>query len=158
MRDDDDDVPGDGAGGPLAEGLGETAEPGDFPSTGDEGTFGDGGDDITVDDTGAADETDADPGRGGDEDTTTGEGVEGDLLAESGSPLEGIGYLLDELHGALFGDEDDLAAQDEAVVAAFDADPADIETDRDLDLDGDGVVDLHEAQSPFDFGVDHAGG
>ncbi len=153
MRDNDDDVPGDSAGGPLAEGLGET-----------EGTFGDGDgeDDITVDDTGAADEADAESVGDGEEDTTTGDGIEGsDLLAESGSPLEGIGYLLDELHGALFGDEDDLAAQEEAVASAFDADPADIETDTDLDLNGDGVVDpgdLHEAESPFDFGVDHAGG
>jgi hypothetical protein len=148
MRDDDDDAAGS-AGGPLAEGLGEVIGSGGPASTGDplgdgapsgEGTFGEG-------EVGAAD--DAGTIGGGD-----------GILAESSSPLEGIGYILDELHSALFGD-DEAAATDEAVNAALSQDPADLETDTDLDLTGDGVVgpdDLDEAASPFDFGVDAHGG
>jgi hypothetical protein len=129
----DDDASAGSAGGPLAEGLGEIIGSGGSSSTGD--SLGDG----------------ASPGEG-----TFGDGI----LAESSSPLEGIGYVLDELHGALFGD-DEADAADEAVNAALSQDPADLETDTDLDMSGDGVVDpddLDEASSPFDFGVDAHGG
>ncbi len=82
---------------------------------------------------------------------------EGDLLPEDASPLEGIGYLLDQVRDALLGDGDEDAS------AAFDVDPADLSSDTDLDLTGDGVVDaadLHEAASSLDFHVDgrHAAG
>jgi hypothetical protein len=133
MRDDDDDASAGSAGGPLADGLEEIIGSGGSSSTGD--PLGDG----------------ASPGEG-----TFGDGI----LAESSSPLEGIGYVLDELHGALFGD-DEADAADEAVNAALSHDLADLETDTDLDLSGDGVVDpddLDEAGSPFDFGVDAHGG
>ena len=67
-----------------------------------------------------------------------------DLVAQDGSPLEGIGFLLDEVREALFGDDDAAAA------SPFDTDPVDLETETDLDLTGDGLVDsadLHEAAS-----------
>ena len=136
--------------------------PDDAGTTPDDGTFGDGEPvgpevdvDVGIDDTGQVDE--ADPGAGDDADTTAAD--EG-ILAESSSPLEGIGYILDELHSALFG-EDEAAAADEAVNTALSQHPVELETDTDLDLTGDGVVDpddLHEAGSPFDFGVDAHGG
>jgi hypothetical protein len=172
MRDDDESPDGSG-GAPLAEGLGEIIGSGGSSSAGDplgdgaspgEGTFGDGEPvgpeadvDGGIDDTGQVDEVD--PGAGDDADITA--AADG-ILAESSSPLEGIGYILDELHSALFG-EDEAAAADEAVDAALSEDPVGLETDTDLDLDlsGDGVVDpddLHEAGSPFDFGVDADGG
>lgn len=72
--------------------------------------------------------------------------------AEAASPLEGIGFLLDQVREALFG-EDDAAA------GAFQPDPAELASDTDLDLTGDGLVDgadLHEAASPLDFDVDGA--
>ncbi len=75
-------------------------------------------------------------------------------MAQDNSPLEGIGFLIDEVREALFGDEDAAAA------SPFDTDPVDLETDTDLDLTGDGVVDradLHEAASSFDFGVSGGG-
>lgn len=71
-------------------------------------------------------------------------------LAQDTSPLEGIGFLIDEVREALFGEDDAGAA------SPFDTDPVDLETETDLDLTGDGVVDradLHEAASSFDFGV-----
>jgi hypothetical protein len=170
MRDDDDDAAGS-AGGPLAEGLGEVIGSGGPASTGDplgdgapsgEGTFGDGepagpeaDPDVDVDDAGDIGEGEV----GAADDAGTIGGGDG-ILAESSSPLEGIGYILDELHSALFGD-DEAAATDEAVNAALSQDPADLETDTDLDLTGDGVVgpdDLDEAASPFDFGVEAHGG
>ena len=164
MRDDDDESPDGSGGAPLAEGLGEIIGSGGHSSTTpDDGTFGDGEPvgpeadvDVGIDDTGQVDEVD--PGAGDDADTTA--GADDGILAESSSPLEGIGYILDELHSALFG-EDEAAAADEAVNAALSQDPVDLETETDLDLTGDGVVDpddLHEAGSPFDFGVDAHGG
>ena len=71
-------------------------------------------------------------------------------MAQDDSPLEGIGYLLDEVREALFGDDDAAAA------SPFDTDPVDLETETDLDLTGDGMVDradLHEAASSLDFRV-----
>jgi hypothetical protein len=210
MRENDDDAPGQGAPGDLADGLGETAEPGssstdpygdepddpdgdtydddaydddsyddsyeddayeddaygeeapygDTPDGSGDGSYGD-GDTTDAGDVVAEDATDLpgddDPlgdsdGGGLDVDEPT------DFGPEDADPLEGIGFLLDELRDAVFGDEDD------ASVAPLDADvfdPADLASDTDLDLTGDGVVDradLHEAASPFDFGVDHHGG
>jgi hypothetical protein len=113
---------------------------------------------VGIDDTGQVDEVD--PGTVDDADGSIAGADDGGILAESSSPLEGIGYILDELHSALFG-EDEAAAADDAVNAALSQDPVDLETDTDLDLSGDGVVDpddLHEAGSPFDFGVDAHGG
>ena len=71
-------------------------------------------------------------------------------LAQDNSPLEGVGFLIDEVREALFGEDDAGAA------SPFDTDPVDLETETDLDLTGDGVVDradLHEAASSLDFGV-----
>ncbi len=82
------------------------------------------------------------------EDGTTLDDV--DLVAQDNSPLEGIGFLIDEVREALFGGDDPAAA------SPFDTDPVDLETETDLDLTGDGVVDradLHEAASSFDFEV-----
>jgi hypothetical protein len=228
MRNPDDDVSGQGAdGGSLADGLGETAGPGEYSSTSDpfgdgdlddphddddttaatgsddtdvtdgDGTFdtdgGTGTDDDTydtgIDDTVGSDtgtdetngsdrsddgtfgdgETDAGGDSGGvfdggssdrdDDGSVTSDGgvLDGtDLLAQDASPLEGIGFLLDELHDALLGDDDEAALieQEEAAFSQLDQDPADIASDSDLDLTGDGVVDgadLHEARSVFDF-------
>ncbi|HET6772745.1 MAG TPA: hypothetical protein VFH36_05510 [Acidimicrobiales bacterium] len=131
-------------------------------TTPDDGTFGDGDPvgpdvDVGIDDTGQVDEVD--PGAVDDADGTTAGADDAGILAESSSPLEGIGYILDELHGALFG-EDEAGAADDVVNAALSQDPVDLETETDLDLTGDGVVDpddLHEAGSPFDFGVDAHG-
>ena len=49
---------------------------------------------------------------------------------------------------------DAAGAADEVVNAALSQDPVDLETETDLDLTGDGVVDhgdLLEAEQPFDF-------
>jgi hypothetical protein len=156
MRDDDDEAPDGSGGAPLAEGLGEIIVSGSF---GDGEPAGPEADvDVGIDDTGQVDEVD--PGTVDDADGSIAGADDGGILAESSSPLEGIGYILDELHSALFG-EDEGAAADDAVNAALSQDPVDLETDTDLDLSGDGVVDpddLHEAGSPFDFGVDAHGG
>ncbi len=197
MREDDDDTTGGPGGGPLADGLGETAEPGGYSSSdepyGDGGfddsydetyeeTYGDavGTDDTTSEDSYGTDDTTSDDGGYGDgetgdvvedvddvdttsddatsDDTTSDDSGDGtasddsDLLAEGASPLEGIGFLLDEVRDALFGEDDEGAA------TGFDADPADMASDTDLDLTGDGIVDradLHEAESLLDFEVDH---
>jgi hypothetical protein len=165
----EDDAPENGtAQGSLADGLGEVA--GDDPSSStepygdegfDDGAYGDGGtdDDATTD----ADTT-ADGDVGADEldpdaadlpDDPSAEAALEDPLAQDGSPLEGIGFLLDELHDALFGDDDGDAA------SAVAPDPADLASESDFDLTGDGVVDtadLHEAESPFDFDVDASPG
>ena len=79
------------------------------------------------------------------------------MVGHENSPFESVGHLLEEIGDALFGDEGD--GEEEALVAAaspFDGDPADIASDEDLDLTGDGLIDgadLHEATSVFDFGV-----
>lgn len=205
MRENDDDSPDQGDGGSLADGIGETAGPGDQSSTtepygdsdfddsyGDDGYaddgYGDDGygddagpttddDDVIIldepDDTGSPSdnggygEGDGDGGvviyeeddtvdDAGDGDGPVSDGPDGsfddsDLLAQDASPLEGIGYLIDEVRDALFGEDD------EASSAAFDPDPADLESDTDLDLTGDGVVDtadLHEAGHVLDFDVE----
>lgn len=168
MREDDDPQGGE-AQGSLADGLGQT--PGETPSATDaygddnidDGAYGDGADDgdgdgdTTGDDdtTGPADT--ADDADSGDLDPDVAalpddpSGAHESALAQDASPLEGIGFLLDELHDALFGD-------DEGAASEFGPDPAELTTGTDLDLTGDGVVDgadLREAEDPFDFGVDH---
>lgn len=231
MRNPDDDVSGQGSdGGSLADGLGETADPGEYSSTSDpyggddlDDSFDDdhgtadttGSDDTDVNDGDGTNDTDSDTdtdddaydtgtddtvgtgsgtGTGTDEtngsdtdDGTFGDGetdaggdsggvfdggssdsdddgsvasdggvLDGtDLLAQDASPLEGIGFLLDELHDALLGDDEaaSLIEQEEAAFSQLDQDPADTASDSDLDLTGDGVVDgadLHEARSVFD--------
>lgn len=161
----EDDAPqSDQPQGSLADGLGQT--PGSDGSSAadpygddaiDDGAYGDGADDGDV----AADTTD---GGGAGDDDLDAEGADlpdaptgglgdpaGDPPSEDASPLEGIGFLLDELHDALFGDDGADAG------SAVTTDPADLASDSDLDLTGDGVVDgadLREAESPFDFEVD----
>ncbi|HEX6568300.1 MAG TPA: hypothetical protein VF015_04015, partial [Acidimicrobiales bacterium] len=88
------------------------------------------------------------------------DGVDETGPAHDASPLEGVGYLVDQVHDALFGDDDEASAAFEAdpLTAAFETDPADLASDTDLDLTGDGVVnhaDLLEAEHPLDF---HVGG
>jgi hypothetical protein len=169
----DDDAPDDGAApGSLADGLGETA--GDDHSSSadpygddgygddgygedsyDDGTYGD-GDTGTDTDADTTDTVDDEAGGGGEPDTSElpdadDAGIAPDEpLAQDVSPLEGVGFILDELRDALFGEE-------EADAAAFAPDPADLVSGTDLDLTGDGTVDradLREAESPFDFHVD----
>src|SRR5690606_29348427 len=75
----------------------------------------------------------------------------GDRLAQGASPLEGIGFLLEELREAVFGDDGAGAA------SALSPDTADPASGADLELLGDGAADgadLHEAESPFDLDVD----
>ena len=193
MRENDDDAPVTEPQGSLVDGLGETAEPGAYESSGDpygETDFGDDtyGDDTSGDDDSYGDDTSGDDDSYGtddsygdddayDTDGTYGDGDgssseddtdatvddvdttvvdddsttvgDEDLLAQDNSPLEGIGFLIEEVRDALFGD-------DEAAAGPFDTDPVDLETDTDLDLTGDGVIDradLHEAASSFDFDV-----
>jgi len=171
----------------LADGFGETVEPGDDVSStdpyGDEWPdepYGDGDGDEPTDDS-TSDSYDEDEGDGGYSDTygdgdgsTTVEpetddtgifgpdepdtlpseedaSVELDLESYDASPLEGIGYLLDQVRDALVGDDEGSGA------SPFDADPGDIASDSDLDLTGDGLVDgadLDEAGHVLDFGVE----
>jgi hypothetical protein len=185
MRPSDEATPGRGDGDSLADGVGEVSSSADpfgdelsddtygDDSYGDDDdtdidigdTYGDGGDDTFGDGSGEPDES---VDVGGDTGSDDGTVLEGDdevpqleMVGHENSPFESVGHLLEEIGDALFGDEGD--GDDEALVAAaappFDADPADIASDEDLDLTGDGVVDradLHEATSVFDFGV--AGG
>ena len=194
MRERDDDAPVTGPEGSLADGVGETAEPGGYESTSDpygdtdfgddsygDDSYGDspdGGTTVDTDDDPYGDDTEGtddpygtdgtygDGGSGGDvvDDDTSTDGSEVDdtvtedespfddaALAEDGSPLEGIGFLIDEVREALFGEDDPAAA------SPFDTDPVDLETETDLDLTGDGLVDradLHEAAASFDFHAD----
>jgi hypothetical protein len=195
MRENDDDVPAPGPEGSLADGLGETSEPGGYESSGDpygdtdlgDDSYGDdtdgtddtyGADDTYgtddthgADDTYGTDETDGtygdgdgsavDDGRDADAEpdvdadvTASGDGsILGDdaLLAQDNSPLEGIGFLIDEVREALLGEDDAAAA-----ASPFDTEPGNLETDTDLDLTGDCLVDradLHEAASSLDFDV-----
>jgi len=162
MRENDDVTSGP-SGGSLAEGLGETAEPGGGSSS--SGPFGD----DTYGDTdggfGDGDVTDStlDPA---DEDVTGGLGDDGlgdaglegvDLPSQDASPFEGIGYLIDQVREALFGPDDDAAASvldADPLAPGPGAEPADLATETDLDLTGDGVVDhgdLLEAEQPFGF-------
>lgn len=171
----------------LADGFGETVEPGDVSSTDpyggegpdepssdgygdgsagdsydddtygeDEGaggysdTYGDGDGSTTVetetDDTGifGPDEPDTLPS----EDDAS---VDLDIESHDASPVEGIGYLLDQVRDALLGDDEGTGS------SPFDADPGDLASDSDLDLTGDGLVDgadLDEAGHVLDFGVE----
>jgi len=137
-----------------------TGDTTDDETTGDEvtdegddgGGYGDGETDDEVviydetDEAGEVDDTDG-PDAGVDDGTSL---DDGDVLAQDASPLEGIGYLLDEVRDALLGDDDTAGP-------AFETDPADLASGSDLDLTGDGAVDaadLHEAGSAFDFDVD----
>lgn len=112
----------------------------------DGATYGDG--DPASDD--LPDDAGADPA-GVDESVTEDEPpFDGADLAHDGSPLDGIDFLVDEVREALFAPDDDPGT------GPLDTDPVDLETDTDLDLTGDGLVDtadLHEAASPFDFDV-----
>jgi len=181
MRPSDDETPDRGDGDSLADGVGEVSsstEPfGDELSddTYDEDSYGDDTDigDSYGDDT----DTDGDGDGFGDgsgepdgsvDDGDVGAGDDGtvletddqlpelEIVGHENSPFESVGHILEEISDALFGDDGD---DDQALAAAaspFDADPADIASDEDLDLTGDGVVDgadLHEATSVFDFGV-----
>ena len=147
----EDDAPeSDQAQGSLADGLGQT--PGATPSTAtdaygdadlDDGAYGDGTDDLEPEGSALPDDASGGPG----------EPLE-DPLAQDASPLEGIGFLLEELRDAVFGDDGEDAA------SAFALDPADLASGTDLDLTGDGVVDpadLHEAEAPFDVDGLHDG-
>lgn len=185
-----DDVTSGASGGWLAEGLGETAEPGGGSST--SVPFGDGGLDSDGDGTGGqvddayddtyGDATDGDAGGGfGDGDVTeadatldpTGSDVAGglgdgspgdagldglDLPSQGAAPIEGIGYIIDQVREALFGSDDAAGSvvDADALASALGAEPADLAAETDLDLTGDAVVDhgdLLEAEQPFDFGV-----
>jgi hypothetical protein len=155
MRDDDDAQP-ETSGGSPADGLGDTAEPGDHSSASErygdlddaygDDSYGDGetDDEVVIHD--GAEEAD------GASDSADGTSLDdGDLLAQDASPLEGIGFILDEVRDAPFGPDDDAAADPLAT------DPAELASDSDRDLTGDGVVDgadLREAASPLDFGID----
>jgi hypothetical protein len=154
----DDDAYGDdgtdgtyGEDGTSDDGTDEGSAGGDG-SYDDDGTYGDGDGQATTDDEVVDVDDEAD-----DVDVTVDDGPPTDdeaFVAQDASPLEGIGFLLDEVREALFGDDDAAAA------SPFDTDPVDLETDTDLDLTGDGVVDradLHEAASSFDFGVSGSG-
>jgi hypothetical protein len=156
-----DDGYGDDTGSTSGDDSGTTAdddvvildEPEDTGSTSDNGGYGEGDGDGGV----VIYEEEDDAADGGDDgDGPVSDGPDGsfddsDLLAQDASPLEGIGYLIDEVRDALFGEDD------EASPSAFDSDPAELESDTDLDLTGDGVVDtadLHEAGSVLDFDVE----
>ncbi len=124
----EDDAPeSDQAQGSLADGLGQT--PGENPvlpseSSGDDvvddGAYGDGADDGDLTDgadtTHTVDEDDA----GGDleasdlpdDPTAELDSTLADPLAQDASPLEGLGFLLEELRDAVFGDDDEGAVDD----------------------------------------------
>ncbi len=183
MRPSDEDTPDRGDGDSLADGVGEvssSADPfgdelsdDDFDDEFDDDSYGD--DSYGADTYGDGDgfgEGSGEPDSSVDVDVDDAGGDDGTVLDSDGqlpdlemvghenSPFEGVGHLLEEIGDALFGDEGD--GDDEAPAAAtspFDSDPADLASEDDLDLTGDGVVDgadLHEATSVFDFGV--AGG
>jgi hypothetical protein len=183
MRENDDDSGDPGTPvGDLADGLGETSEPAlsDADPYGDtygDDTFGEGDDGDDTSGEGDSTYGDGDGADGGvlveeetdvdlDDTTATSDDDAGglDIAAtdpepEASDPLEGIGFLLDELHDALFGEDDadplaTLAAEAEAEAALG---PADVPTDTDHDFNGDGVVDqadLHDVVSQFDLGGD----
>ena len=178
MRPDENDSPERGADGSLADGRSDisSAEPfGDdtydddvFDDSYGEDTYGDDDDGDDNEDGGFGDGSTepVDDDGGGvlvpDEDTTvldtddTLPGDTGDLELEGheNDPLEGVGYLIDELRDALLGEDDQVDGL--AGPSPFDADPVDVASDADLDFTGDGVVDghdLHEAGSVFDFDV-----
>ncbi|HET6948867.1 MAG TPA: hypothetical protein VFI47_00725 [Acidimicrobiales bacterium] len=131
----------------------------------DESTSGDGGYSDTYGDGDSSTTADTEPDDTGVFDTDDTDDTDGtlptdddaavdplDMEAHDASPLEGIGYLLDQVRDALLG-EDDAASP----ASPFDAEPEDVASDSDLDLTGDGVVDradLHEAGQIFDFRVE----
>jgi hypothetical protein len=189
MRDNDDDAGDSGAPvGDLAGGLGETSGPSTSSTDPYGDTYGDDGygddsygDDSYGDGSGDGSDVDVNDGTDGDvliedetdtdlDDTTPpADGDAGDLdisatdpEPEAADPLEGVGFLIDELHDALFGeDEVDPLAAAEADAAAIEAalDPGEVPTDTDLDLNGDGVVDGHDLHDIVSqFGLDGDGG
>jgi hypothetical protein len=181
MRPDENDSPAGGTGDSLADGRGDvssSAEPfGDDSYDVDvfeDDTYGDDtyGDDTYRDDVvvgedddgfgdGSTEPADDDTGvlvpEGPAtvpevEDTVPGGDLE--LQGHDNDPLEGVGYLIEELREALLGEDGE--ADDLAGPSPFDADPADVASDTDLDLTGDGLVDGHdldEAHSVLDFDV-----
>ena len=175
MRPDENDTRDGGTDGSLADGMSDVSssadrfgedsyvehtddEPFDEDGDGDDGvvddsdddTFGDGS--TGPDDVGIVvpsdDSTVLDP------DDAAVEEIELDMTGQENDPLEGIGYLIDELRDALLGEADGSGAL--SGPSPFDADPAGVASDSDLDLTGDGLVDghdLHEAGSVFDVDV-----
>jgi hypothetical protein len=147
MRPDENDAPDRDPGGSLADGREDVATGTDpfGDEFEDDGGFGDGSTEPVEDDGG-----DLVP----DEDTGILENVELDLEGNENDPLEGVGYLIEELKDALLGEDDETDVL--ADPSPFDADPADVASDTDLDLSGDGLVDGHdldEAGSILDFDV-----
>lgn len=177
MRPDENDSPEGGADGSLAGGRSDVSSAEPFgEDTYDEEIFDD-DDGVEVDDEdvvvdedggfgdGSTEPVEEDDGGGvlvPDDDTTildsddalpTGSG-DLELEGHENDPLEGVGYLIDELQDVLLGEDDPVAGL--AGPSPFDADPVDVASDTDLDLTGDGVIDGHdldEAQSVFDFDV-----
>lgn len=140
---------GDGTSGEDSYGDDSYGDDAYGDSSGDDasadGTYGDGGTVLDEPTDDGASTTEAD------ETVTEDEAPFDDAdPAQDNSPLEGIGFLIDEVREALFGEDDAGAA------GPFDTDPVDLETETDLDLTGDGVVDradLHQAASSLVFGV-----
>jgi hypothetical protein len=182
MRPDENDSPEGGADGSLADGRSDVSSAEPFgEDTYDEEIFDDDyGDDgygedvddeeVVVDEDGgfgdgSTEPVDDDDGGGvlvPDEDTTILDTEETlptgsrdlELEGHENDPLEGVGYLIDELQDALMGEDDPVDGL--AGPSPFDADPAAVASDTDLDLTADGVIDghdLHEAHSVFDFDV-----
>lgn len=145
MRENDDDE-GQGGGGSLADGLGEVIEPGGPTSAepyGDD-TYGDGdtGDGVVVHDDTATDDVDV---------TVVPDDGE-PLEPQAASPLEGVGYLIEQVRDALFGDDQGASA---------DLDASDALAGDAFGLAGDGADGQHDAASLVDVEVDdlhHGGG
>jgi hypothetical protein len=117
MRPTDDDSPDQSAdGASLADGMGETAEHGEdssddewSDSTYDE-TYDETDEDTSYGEGAIEDESDGDISDSDDDDVPVvpeDEVVEPiDLVAHDASPLEGLGFLLDQIGDALIGDDD----------------------------------------------------
>jgi len=178
MRPDENDTRDGGTDGSLADGMSDVSSSADrfgedsyvedtYDEPFDEDNYGDGGVDAgdSGDDTFGDGSTEPDDDGTGivvpsddttvlDPDDAAVEEIELDMTGEENDPLEGVGYLIEELRDALLGEDDESGAL--SGPSPFDADPADVASDSDLDLTGDGLVDghdLHEAGSVFDFDV-----
>ena len=149
-----DDSYGDSTGSQVDDTDGDDTDGDDTYGDAD-GGFGDG--DLTDLDTDTtldpADDVTGDLGDDGLGDA----GIDGvDLPSQDASPIEGVGYLIDQVREALFGPDDAAASVLDADLLApgLGTESADLATETDLDLTGDGVVDhgdLLEAEQPFDF-------
>jgi hypothetical protein len=152
MRPDQNDAPDRDTAGSLADGREDVAtstEPfGDDAY--DEEVFDDDsyGDDSYGDDSYEEDvfEDDGDFGDGTTEPVEGGGDADLDVVGHDNDPLEGVGYLIEELREALLGEDDGSEVE--------------IVDDGDLDLAGDGSVDgsvdahdLDEAGSVLDLDV-----